>query len=63
MIEGAIDRARFDRALQAVIDRTDALRTVVERVGAEPRLRVLDQLTHRSRFLDLSAAGDVDDAL
>src|SRR3954447_22538534 len=54
VLEGAIDRHRFDRALQLVVDETDAMRTVVRRVDGLPRAEVLDRLTYSSQLIDLS---------
>lgn len=54
VIGGSIERTLFDRALQAVIDASDALRTVVRRVDGLPRSEVLEQLRYTSTFLDMS---------
>lgn len=63
VIDGHIDRDRFDRALQAVIDGTDALRLTVDDSAHEPRFRVREELVHRSPLVDLSGEPDPDAAL
>jgi amino acid adenylation domain-containing protein len=63
LLDGPIVRACFDRAVQAVVDETDALRTVVRRMGGLPRAEVLDRLTCPASYVDLSAETDPEDAL
>jgi amino acid adenylation domain-containing protein len=63
VLDGRIDRSCFDRAVQAVVDETDALRTIVRRVDGLPRAEVLGRLSSPSSYLDLSAEENPDDAL
>ncbi len=63
VMEGQFDADRFDRALQHVVARVDALRMVVTNAGPALVLTVLDQLDVRSRCLDLSDAADPEAAL
>ena len=63
VIDGHVDRGRFDRALQAVIDGTDALRLTVDdevRPSAVPPARTAH---YRSPLVDLSGEPDADAAL
>jgi amino acid adenylation domain-containing protein len=53
----------FHRAVQAVVDQTDALRTVVQRVRGLPRAEVLDRLQCPESYVDLSAEDDPEAAL
>ena len=63
VIEGAVDPARFDRAVQTVIDETDALRMVVSDAGSSMTLGIRDELKYSSAVLDLSLTMDPDAAL
>ena len=53
----------FDRAVQTVVDETDALRTVVRRVDGLPRAEVLDRLSCPTSYVDVSGEDDPEDAL
>ncbi len=63
VIEGRVDRAHFERAFQAAIDRTDLLRAVIEEVDGRPRLRVNDRCLYSPKYVDLSSEGEQDRAL
>jgi hypothetical protein len=63
ILDGPIDRSCFDRAVQAVVDGTDALRTIVGRVDGLPRAEVLDRVSAPTSYIDLSAEDDPEDAL
>lgn len=54
VVDGAIDRGLFDRAVQEVVDGTEALRTIVRRVNGLPRAEVLDHITASPGFIDMS---------
>ncbi|MBI5302111.1 MAG: amino acid adenylation domain-containing protein [Chloroflexi bacterium] len=56
--DGAIDRAAFQRAFQALINQSDALRTVVVELDGAPQQRVLPQLDYAVEWIDLSRADD-----
>ncbi len=60
---GALDPARFDAAFQAVLDRCDALRTVIEETGDGPRQRALPPFRFAVEEADLSGAPDPEAAL
>jgi hypothetical protein len=47
---GGVDPARFQAAFASVVARSDALRTVFERVGAGARQRVRDNLSPTSTW-------------
>jgi amino acid adenylation domain-containing protein len=57
---GPIDADHFRRAFQALIECTDAMRTVIEVVDGVPQQRVLSGLTYSLEYLDFSqhAAGE-----
>ncbi len=60
---GALDPARFDAAFQAVLDRCDALRTVIEETGDGPRQRAVPPFRFAVEEVDLSGAPDPEAAL
>ena len=62
-VDGVLDRARFDAAFQAVLDRTDALRTIIEETAEGPRRRVLPPFRFAVAEVDLSEAPDPKGAL
>lgn len=62
-IPGAVDPARFRQAFQALVDRSDALRTIVEEEDGVPRQRVRPSMPAVVEDVDLSAAPDPDAAL
>lgn len=62
-IRGAIDKEHFDSAFQAVIDGTDALRSVIRVRGGAPIQEVLGSLKYSSEYIDLSGEEDPDATL
>ena len=63
VIDGVVRHDLFDRAVQAAIDATAALRTVFRRIDGAPVREVRRSMTHRTRLVDLSMAADPDAAL
>ncbi len=61
-LTGRIDPDRFQRAFQAVVDRTDALRLVIEEHDDVPRQRVQDHLNAEVDTIDLSDQRDPNSA-
>ena len=59
-IEGEIDPEAFQAAFQALVDRSDALRTVIEVIDDVPLQRVLPHLPYQVEFIDLSGAPDAE---
>src|SRR5262245_35591497 len=57
-LTGRIDVEHFRRAFQAVVDSSDALRTVIESIDGVPRQRVLASSRCVLDYVDLSAAPD-----
>ena len=57
-IEGGIDVHHFQSAFQALLDRSDALRTVVVEQQGIPNQRVLSRFEHPVEFIDVSTADD-----
>ncbi|MEO6236333.1 MAG: amino acid adenylation domain-containing protein [Vicinamibacterales bacterium] len=57
-IAGAVDPARFARAVAALAAATDALRTVIVFDGAQPGRRVLDAVAADCPLIDMSSAED-----
>jgi amino acid adenylation domain-containing protein len=55
VVERRLDPDRFAAAFQSVVDRSDALRTVVETVDGVPVQRVLPELAHRTPVVRLDA--------
>ncbi|GAF86114.1 unnamed protein product, partial [marine sediment metagenome] len=53
-INGKVDIATFQQAFQAVIDKSDAMRTVVQEADGIPLQRVLPKLTYNVENLDFS---------
>ncbi|MEL6353072.1 MAG: amino acid adenylation domain-containing protein [Cyanobacteria bacterium J06627_28] len=53
-LAGEVDVAHFQAAFQALIDRCDALRMVIEEVDGEPQRRVKPQLVYQVPVLDFS---------
>ena len=58
IIPAEIDRGHFQKALQKLVDLSDALRTVIEESGGAPRQRVLDEMICSMTSLDLSHSAD-----
>lgn len=54
-INGTIDPGIFQTAFQALIDRCDALRSIVKEHAGTPSLHVLPELRYQVPFFDLSA--------
>jgi amino acid adenylation domain-containing protein/non-ribosomal peptide synthase protein (TIGR01720 family) len=52
----AIDAEHMQRAFQALVDRTDALRTVIEEIDGIPQQKVLSRRQHRMELQDFSSA-------
>lgn len=61
-IEGELQPARFERALQALIASSDALRTAIDEVDGVPQQRVLTTVPVALEFLDFSALPDPEPA-
>ncbi|MBF8260597.1 MAG: hypothetical protein HW376_126 [candidate division NC10 bacterium] len=57
-ISRSLDALHFQRAFQGLVDRSDALRTVVEVVGGIPQQRVLPGLSFEALCLDFSSRAD-----
>jgi amino acid adenylation domain-containing protein len=62
-IDGRLDPIHFQQAFQALADRSDALRTVVEEVDGVPRQRVRAPFPYEIEQVDLSAAPDAEEVL
>lgn len=62
-LDGSVEQAHLERAFQAVLDASDALRTVIEEANGVPRQRVLPPFPYRMETLDFSAEPDADAAL
>jgi amino acid adenylation domain-containing protein/non-ribosomal peptide synthase protein (TIGR01720 family) len=54
-IPATVDGERFAQAFQALIDRTDVLRTVVDEIHGIPQQRVLPSLAYAMEMLDFSS--------
>jgi len=57
-ITGEIKPAHFQKAFQALVDRSDALRTVIEEVDDIPQQHILSQLPYSMDYLDFSEGSD-----
>ena len=53
-IKGPINPTYFQNAFQALVDATDALRTIFEEENGVPHQRILDEFPYRVEFIDLS---------
>ncbi|MGH7798833.1 MAG: amino acid adenylation domain-containing protein, partial [Candidatus Binatia bacterium] len=53
-IRGPIEPDHFQAAFQALIDKTDALRTIFEEIDGIPRQRVVDEIDYAIEYLDFS---------
>ncbi len=62
LIEGRLDTDRFADAFDAVIDRSDALRTVITEVEGVPVQQVLPELRYRLPVISLADQADPDAA-
>lgn len=62
-IESAIDRPAFQVAFQALLDRCDALRIVIDSAGGQPVQRVRPAFRFDVPFVDLTGDPDPEDAL
>lgn len=62
-LHGRIEPVHFQKAFQALIDRSDALRTVFQDVWNEPRQLILPELVYELEFLDWSDEGFSEDKL
>lgn len=58
-IHGAIDPDRFCRAFRTLVDRSDALRTIVVDVDGTPQQRVLDHMASETDLIDLADKPDL----
>lgn len=58
-----IDPERFQKAFQALLDQSDALRTVVEETDGVPQQRVVSRLSFPLEVVDFSSASDPEAAL
>ena len=63
VIRGELDVERFAAAFQALVDRSDAMRTVIEEVGRVPVQRVLPQLRYDLPIVRLGGSPDPHRAL
>ena len=61
-IEGSVDAAHFQRAFLALLDRSDAMRTVINEVDGVPQQRVLEQFDYQVEVVDLSGETDPESA-
>jgi len=57
-IPAEVERARFERAFQRVVDDCDALRTIVETQASAPIQRVLGNVPAAVEFVDLTKEAD-----
>jgi amino acid adenylation domain-containing protein len=62
-ITGKVDVEHFQRAWQALVDRSDAMRSLVEEVDGVPRWRVLEKRAALVELADFSQAASPRDAL
>ncbi|MEM8805164.1 MAG: amino acid adenylation domain-containing protein [Cyanobacteria bacterium P01_G01_bin.38] len=62
-LSGKIDPVHFQAAFQALVQRCDALRLVIDEVGGVPQQRVLPQLDYTVPVLDLRAKTDPQNAV
>ena len=62
-IRGALDPTSFQRAFQAVVDESDALRLAIEDVDGWPRQRVRPAVTATVDFIDLQSSAAPERAL
>jgi fengycin family lipopeptide synthetase B len=59
-IYGEIAPETFQVAFQTLVDRTDALRTVIEALDGVPQQRVVPHLPYAVEFIDLSGTSDAE---
>jgi surfactin family lipopeptide synthetase A/lichenysin synthetase A len=59
-IDGEIVPEKFQAAFQALVNRSDALRTVIELIDGVPRQRVVPRLPYSMEFIDLSTTPDAE---
>lgn len=57
-IRGAVDHDRFNRAFREVVNRSDALRSVIDTIDGIPQRRVLPSMDYDVELIDLSAESD-----
>ncbi len=62
-IEGNIDVVHFRRALRVLIDRSDALRTIIEEIDGLPQQRVQPDFSYRLPLLDFTQSSEPQVAL
>jgi thioesterase domain-containing protein len=62
-IYGTVEVGRFQKAFQAVIDHSDALRTVITEIDGAPQRRVSPDFPYDLEFVDLSNEPDPSTAL
>ncbi|MGE0127961.1 MAG: amino acid adenylation domain-containing protein [Blastocatellales bacterium] len=62
-LSGEIDRAHFQKAFQALVNSSDALRTVIEEIDGIPQQRVIADFRYEMDYLDFSALPDSASAL
>jgi NRPS condensation-like uncharacterized protein len=63
IIHGPVDRRHFQRALQALIEASDALRTIIRDVDGVPQRSVLSAMDCELEFVDFSQTQDPKHAL
>jgi amino acid adenylation domain-containing protein len=62
-IGGALDARHFEHAFNALLDRSDALRTVIEESDGVPRQRIRERFHYAIKRVDLSGSTDPQAAL
>ena len=62
-IKGLIDPAHFGKAFQTLINKSDALRRVIEEVDGVPQQRVIREFAYEMEYIDLSQDSEPDAAL
>lgn len=62
-IHGSINPTSFQAAFQALLDRSDALRTVIDEINNVPQQRVVDDFRYTVEYLDFSTEPDPDQTL
>jgi amino acid adenylation domain-containing protein len=56
-LSGEINVSHFQTAFQILIDKSDSMRTVFESIDDIPKAKLLDSLSYKVEFLDLSKEG------
>src|SRR5215204_4503056 len=57
-LSGEINVSRFQTAFQILINKSDSIRTVFESIDDIPRTKLLDSISYKIEFLDLSQEKD-----